>query len=214
MGWESGRRINFDIGRARGPWGSENFVEGFGVGLFAATIAGVAGVHNIDPATSRENKLKVVLRILKDRLQKHPPKKLRVRLDDQDLSGEYLMLEALNIRYVGPKLDLVPGADTNDGLLDIVLLSRDEEADFRRYLISCIAQKNAKANLPVHRGRHLEIEWDGFPVHIDDKAWPKDKDQIRSKAIDISVGAHALVFLAPNKAKQQLKPTPAAVLTG
>ena len=36
--WETGRRSSFDIGEAEGPWGSNYFVEGVGIGLFAATI--------------------------------------------------------------------------------------------------------------------------------------------------------------------------------
>ena len=39
--WESARRINFDIGEAEGPWGSNYFVEGVGVGLFAATMLNI-----------------------------------------------------------------------------------------------------------------------------------------------------------------------------
>ena len=44
-----------------------------------------------------------------------------------------MLIQALNIRYAGPNLDLVPGADTNDGLLDVVLLTRGEEGKLSRY---------------------------------------------------------------------------------
>jgi diacylglycerol kinase family enzyme len=209
MGWKTARRVNFDVGVAEGPWGSSYFIEGFGVGLFAATIARIREVNRFDLANSarREDEIKSVLRILKEQLHKHRAKKLNVRLDDQDLSGDFLLLEALNIRYVGPNLDLVPGADTNDGLLDVVLVSCGDEAKLRKYLTNCITRRSAKANLPVHRGRRLQIEWDRFPVHIDDKAWPKNKDRNprRSNAIDISIGAHALVFLTPRRRSRQLK---------
>ena len=39
--WETARRLNFDMGEAEGPWGSKYFVEGVGVGLFAATILSI-----------------------------------------------------------------------------------------------------------------------------------------------------------------------------
>ena len=107
-------------------------------------------------------------------------------------------MQALNIRYAGPNLDLAPGADTNDGLLDVVLLPRGQEGKLSRYLTHCINRRNAKANLPVRRGRHLEIEWDGSPVHIDDKAWSSngDKPKSRSNSIDIKVAPDSVCFSA------------------
>jgi diacylglycerol kinase (ATP) len=33
-GWTNARPVNFDAGLAKGPWGSQHFIEGFGIGLF------------------------------------------------------------------------------------------------------------------------------------------------------------------------------------
>jgi diacylglycerol kinase family enzyme len=207
MEWESARRVNFDIGEAEGPWGSNYFIEGFGVGLFAATILSIGERH--DPILAadvcREDEITRVLKILKEQIQKHRAKKIKVRLDDEDLSDDYVLIQALNIRYAGPNLDLAPGADTNDGLLDVVLLPRGEEGKLSRYLTKCIARKNAKANLTVLRGRRLQIEWDGSPVHIDDKPWSKDNDKprVRSNAIDVKVGHHSILFLCPQRTRRR-----------
>jgi diacylglycerol kinase (ATP) len=38
-GWKSARCVNFDVGLAKGPWGSQHFIEGFGIGLFAETMS-------------------------------------------------------------------------------------------------------------------------------------------------------------------------------
>ena len=214
MEWESARRINFDIGEAEGPWGSNYFIEGFGVGLFAATILSI-GERN-DPIlaadVSREAEIRRVLGILKEQLQKHRAKKLIVRIDDQDLSDDYVLIQALNIRYAGPNLDLAPGADTNDGLLDVVLLPRGEEKKLSRYLTHCINRRRAKANLTVRRGRHLQIEWDGSPIHIDDKPWSREngKRKVRSHTIDVKIGPHSVSFLCPQRTRRRPKPRPVA----
>ncbi len=209
MEWESARRLNFDIGKADGPWGSSYFVEGFGVGLFPATML---NIHEPNTSTSlrskimsRRDEITQVLRILKEQLQKHRAKKLEVRLDEQDLSGDYILLEALNIRYAGANLDLAPNADTNDGLLDVVLLPRGEEKKLSRYLTKCMAGKNVKANLAVHRGRHLEIEWDGSPVHVDDKPWHKGdkRKRDRSNSIEVKIAPRSVVFLCPQKTRRR-----------
>src|SRR4029453_6071503 len=82
--WESARRINFDIGEAEGPWGSNSFVEGVGVGLFAAKMLNIR--ERKDPILAadvcREDEITRVLQILKERVEKHRPEKIKVRLDD------------------------------------------------------------------------------------------------------------------------------------
>lgn len=214
MEWETARRISFDIGEAEGPWGSNYFVEGVGVGLFAATILSIEGGKDptLVAAASREDEITRVLQILKERVQNHRAKKIKVRLDDEDLSDDYVLIQASNIRYIGPNLDLAPGADTNDGLLDVVLLRRGEEDKLSRYLTRCISGKGAKANLTVRRGRHLQIEADGSPIHIDDKAWSIDnnKRKIRSKAVNIKVAPHSVLFLCPQRTRRRPQRRPVA----
>jgi diacylglycerol kinase family enzyme len=206
--WDSARRVNFDVGEADGPWGSYYFIEGFGLGLFAATMLRLEQRNDprLKGAVGRDEEIECVLAILKERLEKHTPKKLSVFLDEKDLSGDYILLQALNIRYVGPNLDLAPAADTNDGLLEVVLLVHGEEKKLSRYLTHCIRGRNVGAKLTVQRGRHLQIEWDGSPVHVDDKPWSTDdrKKKKQSKMIDVRIGAHSIYFLCPQKTRRRL----------
>src|SRR5688572_4687610 len=113
MEWETARRISFDVGEAEGPWGSNYFVEGVGIGLFAATILNIQNRKDqkLAAATNREDEITRVLEIFKDQVQKHRAKKINVLLDDEDLSDDYLLIQASNLRYIGPNLDLAPGAD-------------------------------------------------------------------------------------------------------
>ena len=199
-GWETGRRTSFDVGVAEGPWGSKRFIEGVGIGLFTETMsrtkddADLARVRNADKAITS------VLEMLIKRLQSYPAKTLEVRLDAQDLSGDYVLLEAMNIRFVGPNLYLAPDADPGDGLLDIVCVSKSESGKLSSYLSNNVHDDIAPANLTVHRGQHLRIKWDGSPIHIDDKTWPEAKDSPASAGsdfIDVKVDPAALVFLTP-----------------
>jgi diacylglycerol kinase (ATP) len=199
--WKTARCVNFDAGVARGPWGSQCFIEGFGVGMFAETMSRLDGREILDPAHSDDSKkaMRTSVRILKNQIKNYPPKDMTVRLDGHDVSGNYVLLEALNIRYIGPNLDLVPRADMNDGFLDVVFVTKGERAKLSKYLSNRIDGKNSRANLTVRRGRHLQIELKNSPIHIDDTAWPKDKDRtaLRSNAIDIKIDPGALVFLIP-----------------
>src|SRR5215510_14614012 len=159
-GWQTAHCANFDAAVARGPWGLRYFIEGFGVGLFAETMFRIEnGHHSQVEQTEDPEKIDAVLKVLKKQLSSYPSKDLTVRLDGQDLSGDYYMLEALNIRYIGPNLELVPGAQTNDGLLDVVFVSKGEQVKLHQYISDRLKNKRARAKLTVHQGRHLQVEW-------------------------------------------------------
>jgi len=133
--WKTARCINFDAGVAKGPWGTESFVEGFGVGLFAETMRRLDGSKIIDLAGADDppTVLRTVLKILRKQLKEHPATEMTIRLDGKEMSGDYVLLEAMNVRYVGPNLDLVPRADINDGLLDVVLVGSGERGKLKPY---------------------------------------------------------------------------------
>ena len=204
--WKAARCVNFDAGLAKGPWGSRCFIEGFGIGLFAIAMSRLEADKNNNWTNSGKPKqvIKSILGVLKKQLQECHSDKMTVQLDGQDVSGDYVLLEALNIRYIGPNLDLMPRADFKDGLLDIILIANRERAKLSRYLDNRIKGKRSRPDLNILRGRHLQIEWESSPVHIDDTAWPKDTDQIpiRWNAIDIKIQPGALVFLIPADSKQ------------
>jgi diacylglycerol kinase (ATP) len=208
-GWTTAACVNFDAGVAKGPWGSECFIEGFGIGLFADAMSQLDATDNKQLAGSGKSKpvINSVLGILKKQLQRAQPKKMIVRVDGRDLSGEYVLLEAMNIRYVGPNLDLVPRARINDGFLDVVFVPTHERAKLGGYIDDLIKRKRARPSLKVRRSRHLQIEWESSPVHIDDTPWPEEDEKIpvRSNAIDVKVEPAALVFLVPRIARPRRK---------
>lgn len=200
-GWATARRMKFDVGAASGPWGSRYFIEGIGMGLFTDTMSRLDARKNIDIAHHRgaEKKITSVLEFMNMRLEGCPANRLKITLDDRDLSGEYLLLEAMNIRCVGPNLCLAPEADPDDGVLDVVLVSNDERSQLRRYLSDRIEGKSDCALLTVHKGRHLHIECDWFPIHIDDdiKLKKKPPTPFSSSVIDVTLDSAALEMLVP-----------------
>ena len=200
-GWNAARCVNFDAGVAKGPWGSRYFIEGFGVGLFAETMFKIEnGQHpHVSRSEDPEEEISAALEVLKKQLSSYPSKDLTVRLDGQDLSGDYYMLEAMNIRYIGPNLDLVPRAQTNDGLLDVVFVPKGDQAKLSQCISDRLKHKRSRVKLTVHQGRHLQVEWKSSPVHIDDKPWPEDGNAhpVLPNAIDIKTDPGALVFLKP-----------------
>lgn len=200
-GWAAARRIKFDVGVANGPWGSRFFIEGLGIGLFTETMYRLDATSNADLAhlDGTDEKITSVLEMLKKRLQSPPVKKLKATLDGRDISGEYILLEAMNTSYIGPNLCLAPHANPSDGLLDMVFVVRGEQDRLHKCLSDCIEGKLTPPTLTVRRGKHLQVQWDRFPVHIDDEVWPNHGETAPrlSSPVDVTIKPHALEFLAP-----------------
>ena len=209
--WKIARCVHFDAGVAKGPWGTTHFIEGFGLGLFAEAMFQIDGPRKkkLERTEDPRDEINSVLRMLKAQLSKLKSKDLTIRLDGKDLSGHYVLIEALNIQFIGPSLSLAPAADTQDGYLDVITIPRGKQALLSQYLSRRIKGETPKLKLPSRRGRHLQIEWESSPVHIDDIRWPGDKQdvRIRSHAITITVDPGALVFLTPPVKGRRARPS-------
>ena len=201
FGWTSARRAKFDVGNAKGPWGSTAFIEGLGMGLFTDTMSRLDARDNIQLAhlSDTNEKLISVLQILRTRVESCRSHEMKVTVDDRDLSGKYILLEAMNIRSIGPNLSLAPDADAGDGFLDIVLVSDHDREKLTRYLTERIIDKNHSPELTVHRGRHLHIECDELRIHIDDDVWPSHGEHppYSPMIIDASLHSESLEMLIP-----------------
>jgi len=92
-------------------------------------------------------------------------------LDGRDLSGRYVLVEAMIIRFIGPRLHLAPDADPGDGLFDVVLASHDQCAELLEYLGHRLEREATLPSLTIHRGRRLELGWAEPEIHFDDVAW-------------------------------------------
>jgi diacylglycerol kinase family enzyme len=195
------RCLKFDVGMASGPCGSKYFIEGVGIGLFTETMYRLEATNNVELADldGTDARITSVLQMLKKRLQEFPVRKLKVTLDGQDLSGEYILLEVMNIRHIGPNLCLALDADPGDGLLDIVFVSKGEQGKLRRCLSDRVEGKRSSPGLSTRQGQHLQIDWNRFPIHIDDEVWPDSSatSPLLSSAFDVKIRPHALEFLAP-----------------
>ena len=128
----------------------------------------------------------------------YPVSRLKIIIDGQDVSGDYLLLEAMNTKFIGTNLYLAPEADANDGLLDLVLLPPEDRDRFAAYLSARAQQLQESALLPVHKGKQVRIEFQTRDVHVDDQVYPPDSLSLATPSIaHVSVAGSALEFLVP-----------------
>ena len=193
--WERPRRVKLDVGVAAGPWGERYFVEGVGAGLFASQLA--------KPASGKRKKRRTPvesgLRRLRKEAARAEPLELHATLDGEDISGRYLLLEAVNLPYVGPNLHLEQDSQPGDGQFDVVLVTEAERDRLLYYLEHWQDNRERLAVLPTRRGRRLQIEWTGFALHIDDKLRPKAKAKPKEIAglVEARIDGAAVEFLVP-----------------
>ncbi|HEY5900138.1 MAG TPA: diacylglycerol kinase family protein [Burkholderiales bacterium] len=194
-GWREARRVKLDVGVAAGPWGERYFVEGVGAGLFAGMLA--------DPASgkvkARAGAVEHGLDRLRDAALHCEPVDIAAVLDGEDISGRYILLEAVNLRYVGPNLHLAHDSQPGDGQFDVVLVTETERERLVHYLEQWQNNRERIGMLPTRRGRRLQIEWTGFPLHIDDKLRPKSKVKPKQMAgvVEARLAGDTVEFLVP-----------------
>lgn len=188
------------VGRARGPWGEKHFVESAGVGVFATMLRKEKKKtrrrrKNGDRDTDEE-----ILRgveVLKKLLGKADPVDVEIKADGGDLSGRYLMAQAMNIIAVGARVELAPDADPGTPEFDLVLVSKDEREPLLEYL-DRLAQGDEEAVSPLisHRCRHIEMTWPKGAGHLDDKEWPKAEKWEKDATVEIAI-ATSIPVLQP-----------------
>ena len=174
-GWATASAEPYDLASATGPWGAKSIVEAAGVGVLASLI--LESAKRIPKRTTVvAEQVPRNIELLLEILFRSQPSRLDVQLDGRDLSGRYFMLEAMNIRSIGPRLDLATDADPGDGLLDVVMVRESERDLLAGFLRGRLDGDRGPSGLPSLRGERLSIRGAPFPLHLDDRAWRRSAE--------------------------------------
>jgi diacylglycerol kinase (ATP) len=205
-GWAHAERRTVDLCVARAPWGGTRFIESVGGGVFARLIARAAAEVDENPAVWTGNEIDRALQLLKQIVERHPAEAWRLALDGRDLSGEYLLVEAMNVGLIGPNVPLAPAADPGDGALDVVTVRAAERDALVAYIAARLQGHGVPLDLAVHRGRELRMTQVSGELHADDVRWPHEpgRGSVRrsavvsaSEPIELAVTPGALELLVP-----------------
>jgi diacylglycerol kinase family enzyme len=191
-GYELGR---FDLGEVEAPWGTERFVEGVGAGLFADVL--VRAERNDDDDAA--DKVRRGLELLLETLGEADAARWEPRLDGEQLAGELLGIEALNIRETGPEVRLAPAADPGDALLDVVLVAPQDRDALRAYVDARLGGRAAEVpRLEVWRGRELMLKIPAKGVlRVDDEPWPEASSRHEAGTAVVRAAVQQVRVLAP-----------------
>ena len=192
-----GKLKGFDVGLARGPWGSRYVFEGIGAGLLAEYLRLPKSKERTE--LSKEEEMREHVARLRKLLASYRARKWKWELDGEKMTDRYLLIEAMNICSVGPFLNLAPEARTDDGRFDLILAREAERDILMDYLATRLrGDKKAEFPLPSRAFRRLRIDWEKSPLHLDDDLWPEeDEKPPKPGEITLEVKPSALIVLRP-----------------
>lgn len=196
------RVAQWGLGVARGPWGEKRFVEAAGVGIFARLLRAVENVPeelaHADPgrAESRRDELQRARRRLLHVVEGMPVRSLALQADGEDLADDYLMAEALNVRYAGPAIDVAPGTPREDGRLTLVTLRAAERETFAHFLRGVLRGDAPSCPIASRPVRTLSIPWPPDAGRLDDQPWPKERAE-DDAVVEVRGGGERLRVVVP-----------------
>jgi diacylglycerol kinase family enzyme len=183
-----------DVGLVTAPWGKARFVESAGVGLFGEMLqhaaVGASVKHESGAGDAKPRRGTRMLRML----ERGVATPWHVTADGQDLSGEYLMVVALNTAHIGPALALAPDADAGDGSLDLLLVAEEHRQALGDYLEAVTRDEEPRIAIPTRRVQTVRLEWRARHGHVDDRPWPDDETE-SDATVEITVAGHISVVI-------------------
>lgn len=191
-GWHNARIQSFDVGRISGLDDSHFFLESFGYGLFPSLMHEMKKQKKNDIEDPKEQ-LQAALILLRELIEEAPVKKCKLTLNEKDYSGEFLLLEVMNIRSIGPNLNLAPDANSSDGEFEVVLITESQRTALADYVQKKIDGEEVRFEFPIIKAKDLTIFWDGKRLHMDDEYF-KVKEPVEIK---IEMRQGLLEFLLP-----------------
>ncbi|MDQ3949029.1 MAG: hypothetical protein M3282_01655 [Gemmatimonadota bacterium] len=203
----SAQPVRLDIGHVSAPWGERAFVEAVGVGFMSALLRGGrtarARLERFVRTVGRplDKQLAGAARGVARLIRRHAPRYHEVHAGDEDLSGEYLAVEVMNIREIGPRLALAPHAEPGDGLLELVLVRPEQRAELVEYFASLGTSREFPPVIS-RRVSSAEISWPAADGHVDDEPWPRGRagaDDGGKQRVRVGLQGAITVLVTPHR---------------
>jgi diacylglycerol kinase (ATP) len=196
-GWKKAKRRKFDVGVIEGPWGKRHFIEGVGIGLISRSIAVLEEIDEeaVYALKKPKHKLHRDICVAAALAREMSPLHAKMSLDGRDFSGEFLLLEVLNIRRAGPGVELAPHASSSDGRFDVVSATIAQRERLWRTLKSRLRDsKKTLGSLTTRRARlvHVQVH-EPCEMRIDDGTISIAADT----AVEITLKPGELEFVVP-----------------
>ena len=165
--WTHAAPEPFDLGTASGRQGDFLFVEGIGGGLIPSGISAAIAAGE-DETAEPEARVAAAIEHFRAALIQLTSCPFSLNVDGVDRSGDFLLVEVLNIPSVGPNIVLSSSVSASDGRLSVVTAGEEHRGALLSYFDDRIAGRPGQLSLPVTGATVVQV---GAPAifHLDDK---------------------------------------------
>jgi diacylglycerol kinase (ATP) len=163
--------VKFDIGRVTSLDAEHFFLEAAGFGIFPKLVEEMENKEDEIDSPSEElvNSMKTLLKVISE----YQAKSAEIQVDDETITGKFLLAEIMNIKYIGPNFEIASQAEVGDGYLDLVLVREESREKLYNYVKDLVDNKKPAYSFSsfaeTHRLKHLKMTWKGKDVHVDDE---------------------------------------------
>jgi diacylglycerol kinase family enzyme len=171
-GMKSERIKQLDLGIMTTPAGHCIFIEAVGIGLLAEFMSEMRAFDRKKKSRIRlspEERLTKALSHLQLTSKEYPEIRCELQLDDQNIAGDFLGLEIVNMPRVGPNLRLAPDADPADGWFDVMWFEGQQRELRAEYLELCRRGERAPGPAETRRCQRILFRYLDAPAHVDGK---------------------------------------------
>lgn len=166
--WDRQQIKRMDLGAVSDEHGERLFVEGVGTGLLPKGIARGRSDPAKDRARDAAAEMDWARGMFIDALAHLQPQHSRIRIDGEEIDGDYLLVEVLNIASVGPRLRLSDETAPADGMLSLVIAGSGDRNAIAAHLQRPWEDDDSHAWLKSWRGTRIDVTgWHEY--HIDDE---------------------------------------------
>lgn len=161
---------NFDVAHVEIGDENKNIFEGVGFGIFPRLVAEME--KNKNKSNDPEDELRRSHEVLLNLVREYEPKQAQFQFEGQTLQGTYLLVEFINIKYIGPNFELAPNGASGDGKFDLVTVAEDKREELVEYLEQITKGNTYGKDLSeiadIRRVSEIRMKWEGKDVHLDD----------------------------------------------
>jgi diacylglycerol kinase (ATP) len=164
--WNGGARVPFDLGVVGDGTVRRRFAEAVGWGVFASVVA--AAKEKGDGKSVRKT-LKRDRKLFQATSIEAIAQTYTIKIDGRDVSGDYLLVQIMNVPLLGPRLRVSPLSDSSDGIFELVLATPEHRRSLDE--LARTGELREPLALRVERGKELTVETSEPIAHVDGRLW-------------------------------------------
>ncbi|WPR73671.1 diacylglycerol/lipid kinase family protein [Algoriphagus sp. NG3] len=189
--YEKGDFTHLSIGEYKTKEKTGWFMEGIGWGIFTALLLQME--RNKNMKGNGEKKVDFGVKNLIKIEGELQPNFYKIQLDKEDYSGDYIWIEIMNTKRLGPQLELAPTADHDDDYLDVMLIKEEQRPELSKFL-KAQKQKNKPSPFETIKAKKIKIST-YLPFHVDDELFEHQTLYEETPTVTVSLAKHKLKIL-------------------